>query len=156
LLVATWLIVATALLTYFLSIEAGGDVSFTADDGAAMAWMRAHLSASDVVINDTFSDAGIWAPYKAGVRILFYRSADDPATAASRQLVLDNVARLDRVPAAAQAACGLHADYVYYGAANAAWQVRTFPPVDALRASPALQLAFEHGKARVFKVVLNC
>jgi hypothetical protein len=156
LLVVTWMLVSTALLTLLLSIEAGGDVSFTSDDAAAMAWLRLHLGPSDVVVNDTFADAGIWAPYKAGVRILFYRSVDDAATAAQRRLVLENVARLENVPSAAAAACALHADYVYYGAANAAWQVRSFPPLDQLEQSPALRVVFARGRATVFAVNLSC
>jgi uncharacterized protein DUF6541 len=156
LLVVTWVLVSTGLLTLLLSIEAGGDVSFTADDAAAMAWLRSHASASDVVVNDTFADAGIWAPYKAGVRILFYRSVDDPATAAARQLVLQNVGRLGEVPEAAAADCSLGADYVYYGAANAAWQVRSFPPLEELRRSASLETVFEQGEATVFRVKLNC
>jgi len=118
--------------------------------------MRANVSPSDVVVNDTFADAGIWAPYKADVRILVHRSFDDAAAADARALVLANVGRLDQVPAAAQAACALRARYVYYGAANAAWQVRTFPPLEELRASAALQTAYEAGKATVFRVRLNC
>jgi len=156
LLVVTWALISTSLLALLLSIEAGGDVSFTSDDAAAMGWLRAHVSASDVVVNDTFADAGIWAPYKAGVRILFYRSTDDAATRAARQLVLENVGRLDEVPSAAAAACALHADYVYYGAANAAWQVRSFPPLEELRRSAGLEAVFEEGGATVFRINLTC
>jgi hypothetical protein len=156
LLVLTWLILSTFLLSFLLSIEAGGDVSFTADDAAAMAWMRAHVQPGEVVVNDTYADAGIWAPYKAGVAILFYRSFADPETVAQRQLVVDNVARLNQVPDAAAAACALGARYVYYGSANAAWQVRTFPTIEELRASTALEPVFEHGGATVFAVNLTC
>jgi hypothetical protein len=156
LLVVTWLLLATWALTVFLGIEAGGDVSFTADDAAAMAWMRANVGPDDVVVNDTFADAGIWAPYKAGVRILFYRSFDNGATVSSRALVLQNVARLEESPEAMAAACSLNARYVYSGAANAAWQVRTFPPVDVLEGSTALQEVFRQGEARVFRMRLNC
>jgi hypothetical protein len=156
LLVVAWLVVGTWALTYFLSIEAGGDVSFTTDDAAAMTWMRQHVGAGEIVVNDTFADAGIWAPYKAGVDILFHRSVDDPATAAARQLVLDNVAQLDRQPDAATAACALGAKYVYYGAANAGWQNRTFPPLEDLRTSTALEEVFDHGNAAVFRIKLNC
>jgi hypothetical protein len=81
LLVVTWLGLSCWALIVLLGIEASSDVSFTSDDAAAMAWMRAHVGPDDVVVNDTFSDAGIWAPYKAGARILFYRSVDDAATA---------------------------------------------------------------------------
>jgi uncharacterized protein DUF6541 len=156
LLVVTWLLLATWALGVFLAIEAGGDVSFTADDAAAMAWLSAHVAPDDIVVNDTFADAGIWAPYKAGVRIMFYRSFDDAATASARSLVLSNIAQLDQVPTAADAVCSLRARYVYYGAANAAWQVRSFPPVAELRASTALETAFQQSGATVFRIRLNC
>jgi hypothetical protein len=156
LLVITWLILSTFLLTYFLSIEAGGDLSFNADDAAAMAWMRANVQPGEAVVNDTYADAGIWAPYKAGVAILFHRSYDDQATAPERQLVLANISRLEQVPAAQAAACAVGARYVYSGAVNAAWQVRTFPPVQELQASAALEQVFQQGKATVFKIRLSC
>jgi hypothetical protein len=147
---------ATWGLTILLSIEAGGDVSFIADDDAAMAWMRANVPASAIVVNDTFADAGIWAPYKAGVGILFYRSTNDAETAAQRQLVVNNIAHLEENPEAAAAACALGAKYVYYGAANAAWQERTFPPLAQLKASSALEEVFRQGDASVFMIGLNC
>jgi hypothetical protein len=156
LLVLTWLVLSTFLLGLFLSIEAGGDVSFTSDDAAAMAWMRAHVQPGEIVVNDTYADAGIWAPYKAGVAILFYRSSGDPATDEQRQLVVNNVARLEQNPEAAAAACALGARYVYYGAANAAWQERTFPPIEELQASAALEQVFQQGNATVFRINLNC
>lgn len=156
LLVVTWALVATWLLTFLLSIEAGGDISFTADDAAAMEWMRANVAPDAVVVNDTFADAGIWAPYKAGVQILVHRSGDDPAVETQRELVLGNIARLEEVPEAKGAACALRARYVYYGAANAAWQERGFPPMDELRRSQALEVVFEQGRATVFRIVLNC
>jgi hypothetical protein len=156
LLVITWLILSTFLLTFFLSIEAGGDMSFNADDAAAMAWMRANVQPGEVVVNDTYADAGIWAPYKAGVAILFHRSFNDPATEAQRQAVLANISRLEQVPEARAAACALGARYVYAGAANGAWQARTFPPIEELRASPALEQVFQQGRATVFKINLNC
>src|SRR5262249_18577703 len=153
----TWLGLATWALTILLSIEAGGDVSFTADDAAAMAWMRANVPGLATVVNDTFADAGIWAPYKAGVRILFYRSAsEDPATAEQRQLVLDNIAQLDQSAEAAAGGCARGAKYVYCGAANAGGQVRTFPPIAELRASSALDEVFGQGDAAVFRISLNC
>jgi hypothetical protein len=155
LLVITWVILSTFLLTFFLSIQAGGDVSFTADDAAAMAWMRTHVQPGEVVVNDTYADAGIWAPYKAGVAILFYRSFADPATVEQRQLVLDNVAQLD-LPNAREAVCQLNARYVFRGAANAAWQERSFPPLAVLEASPALETVFQRGEATVFEIKQNC
>jgi uncharacterized protein DUF6541 len=66
------------------------------------------------------------------------------------------VATLDQVPEAAAAACALGARYVYYGAANAAWQVRSFPPIEVMRQSPALETVFEQGKATVFRITLSC
>ncbi len=156
LLVVAWVGLSCWALIVLLGIEAGSDMSFTSDDAAAMAWMRSNVGPGEVVVNDTFADAGIWAPYKAGVQILFYRSVDDAATADERQLVLDNVANLDQNSAAAAAACALNARYVYYGAANTAWQVRAFPAIEELRDSPALQQVFEQGNAAVFAIKPDC
>ncbi len=156
LLVGTWLVLCVWALTTLLAIEAGGDVSFTSDDAAAMAWLRANVGPGQIVVNDTFADAGIWAPYKAGVQILIHRSGDDPATSEERALIVSDVAHLDQMPEAAAAACALHASYVYYGAANAAWQVRTFPPVADMQRSPALREVFVSGKAHVFRIALPC
>jgi hypothetical protein len=114
------------------------------------------VAPDDGVVNDTFADAGIWAPYKAGVRILFYRSAEDAATAEQRQLVLENVAHLEQNPAAAAAACALNARYVYDGAANSGWQKRTFPPIEELRGSAALREVFAAGDAAVFAINVGC
>jgi hypothetical protein len=152
----TWLVLATWALTNFLSFEAGGDVSFTSDDAAAMAWMRQNVSSDAVVVNDTFADAGIWAPYKAGVRILVYRGIDDPATSEQRALVVANVAHLEKEPAPRAVACTFNAGYVYRGAANAAWQVRSFPPLEELRSASALDEVFALGQAAVFRIVLPC
>ena len=156
LLVITWLGLSTWALIAFLSIESGADVSYSKDDAAAMAWLRQNVQSDDVVVNDTFADAGIWAPYKAGVRILMYRSVSDRATMDERRLIEAHVADLDQSPEAAAAACALNARYVYRGAENAAWQVRTFPPLAQLRSSPALQEVFTQGDAAVFRINLNC
>ena len=82
-----------------------------------------------------------------------YRSANDPATAAAREAVLANVARLDAVTSSA---CALNVRYVYYGAKTSSWQARTFPPLAALRASPALEEIFTQGAAVVFRTRLTC
>jgi hypothetical protein len=156
LLVVTWLMLATWALVAFLAIPRWRVASFSDDDAAAMAWLRQHASPADVVANDRFADAGIWAPYKAGVRILEYRSFGDPSTAAERSLVLDNVGQLDRSPAAGAAACALGVRYVYHGAQNSAWQPRQFPPVDELRSSAALEEVYAHGDAVVFATRLGC
>jgi hypothetical protein len=156
LLVVTWLGLSCCALIVLLGIETSADASFTSDDTAAMAWMRAHVGPDEVVVNDTFGDAGIWAPYKAGVKILFYRSVDDPTTAERRRLVLDNVASLDQHPEAAAAACALNATYVYTGAANSGWQERSLPPVEDLLNAPSLRLAFRQGDAAVFALEPTC
>jgi hypothetical protein len=156
LLVGTWLGLSCWGLIVLLGIEAASDTSFTSDDAAAMAWMRAHVAPGDVVVNDTFADAGIWAPYKAGVQILFYRPVDDPATAQQRQLVLENVAALEQNPAAAAATCELNARYLYSGAANPGWQARSLPPLEELQKSSSLQQVFKEGNAAIFAIEPAC
>ena len=155
LLVVSWLLLTTWALTAFLAIPRETTASFSDDDAAAMAWLRQHAAADDVVANDRFADAGIWAPYKAGVRIVEYRAFNDPSTAAQRALVLDNVGALDGKPEAAAAACELHVRYVYHGAQNSAWQPRQFPPLDELRGSAALEEVFSSGEAVVFRTRLG-
>jgi hypothetical protein len=156
LLVVTWLVLSCWAIIVLLGIEADRVGSMTGDDTAAMGWLQANVRPGEVVVNDTYADAGIWAPYKAGVEIMFYRSVSDPSTLDARQLVLDNVASLDQNPAAATAACALNARYVYYGAANTAWQSRAFPPLENLRNSAALAEVFAHGYAAVFAIKSAC
>jgi hypothetical protein len=121
-----------------------------------MTWLRQNAQPGAVLANDGFADAGIWAPYKAGVPILVYRVIADAATADARWLVFRNVGQLDRQPAVAAAACVLNVRYVYHGAENSAWQERTFPPLDQLRGSSALEEVYAQGEAVVFRVRLNC
>jgi hypothetical protein len=157
LLVITWALLCSVLMVSFLSVPATMLSSFSpVDDGAAMARLRADANASGVVVNDEFADAGIWAPYKAGVQILEYRSSGDPSTAAMHDLVLHNIGHLESSPEAMAAACALNATYVYYGAENTKWQPRTFPSIEEMEASSALQTVFEEGKATIFKVNLSC
>lgn len=155
LLVVTWLLLGTWAVSAFLAVPRGLLVSFSQDDAAAMAWLRQHASPGDVVANDGFADAGIWVPYKAGLRILEYRSFGNASSAADRQLIQDNVAELDRNRAAAAAACRLNVRYVYRGARNSAWQERQFPPLEVLRASAGLEKAFSSGEAVVFRTRLG-
>jgi hypothetical protein len=155
-LVATWLGVSCWGLIILIGLEANAYLSFNADDAAAMAWMRANVGPSDVVVNDSYADAGIWAPYKAGVQILVGRTYSDPDAEDARQLMVANVAHLESDPSAAAAACALNGRYVYYGAANTQWQPRTFPPIEELQASSALQQVFAQGKAAVFAIKLAC
>jgi hypothetical protein len=157
LLVITWALLSFWVMAQFLSVPAAMLSSFSpADDGAAMAWLRAHATTSDVVVNDGFADAGIWAPYKAGVQIVEYRTSDDPSTDDMRDLVITNVSRLEDNPEAMAAACRLGAAYVYYGADNTDWQARNFPPIEEMTTSAGLETVFEHGKATVFRIKLNC
>jgi len=155
LLVVTWLGLMTWGVTLFLAYPAGLVVGYSADDGAAMSWLRSHASPGDVVANDRFADAGIWAAYKAGVQILmprFLTSADG----ADRALVLNSISRLDRSADAAAAACALNVRYVYRGARVSDWDSRLFPSLDDLRASPALREVFSSGQAVVFRTQLGC
>jgi hypothetical protein len=50
----------------------------------------------------------------------------------------------------------LNARFVYYGAANTAWQARAFPPIEEMRASRALQEVFGKGQAAVFRIDVPC
>lgn len=148
-LFAAWLVVTVwgtaVLVRYSTDLVLG----YAPDDDAAMAWLRANVRPGEIVANDGFADAGIWAPYKAGVGILTYRSApDDP----ERLRVMENIARLDEDPVALAAACRLGVRYVYYGAKTSSWQARTFPPVPSLQRSPALSEVFAAGDAHVFAV----
>ena len=155
LLVVTWLVLATWAAIVFLSVPRELLASFSPDDAAAMTWLRQHASPGEVLANDAFADAGIWAPYKAGVPILEYRGTANPSTLADRRLVEANVAELDRNREAAAAACRLNVRYVYYGAQNSAWQPRQFPPLETLRASTRLEQVFSSGEAVVFRTRLQ-
>jgi hypothetical protein len=152
---ATWLVLATWAITFYVSIPAGLVVGYSADDAAAMAWLRTNAEPGTVA-NDGFADAGIWAPYKAGIEVLTPRALLDPASSADRALVNANLARLEESPAAAQAACRLRVHYVYHGARVSGWDERRFPTTQALRASRALQEVFRQGEAVVFLIQLSC
>jgi hypothetical protein len=107
-----------------------------------------------VVANDRSGDAGIWAPYKANVPILAPRlGLPAGVEAEQQQAVLDHVGHLEQV---ADAVCSLHVRYVYRGAHESHWEARHFPPLDDLRASPALHEVFASGEAVVFEVRLPC
>lgn len=109
-----------------------------------------------MLVNDGCADAGIWAPCKAGVTILLPRSEVRPSAELDRRaLVLENVARLDRAPDAAVAACAEHVHCLCYGARTSAWDTRRFPPLDELRTSAALEEVFSEGEMVVFRV-LSC
>jgi len=157
LLVITWLGLTTVALVVFMASPAREVLGFTADDAAAMAWLREHAGPSDVLVNDGSADAGIWAPYKAGVPILLPRTLLVPSEEiARRKLVWQNVASLDQSPEAAAAACAEHARYVYRGSKTSSWDERHFPPPETLRASPGLEEVFTQGNAIVFRIRLGC
>ena len=84
--------------------------AYSPDDAAAMAWLKQHAQPGELIVNDQAADAGIWAPYKAGVPILLPRSASGPLVA-ERTPVLTHLLDLLRAlqPPRAEA-CGLHVD----------------------------------------------
>jgi hypothetical protein len=108
-----------------------------------------------VVANDGYADAGIWTPYKAGLAVLLPRLTT-PERQAQANLIVDNVGRLDQVPAAAAAACAAKVKYVYRGSRASEWDKRRFPPLADLRTSTALDDVFASGEAAVYRVRLNC
>ena len=65
-LVVTWLLLSTWAMIVLMEVSRAERASFSSDDAVAMAWLRANAEPDGVVVNDTFADAGIWAPYKAG------------------------------------------------------------------------------------------
>src|SRR5205823_4085728 len=94
LLFASWLGLSTWGMVLLLAYPAQLVLGYTADDGAAMAWLHDHAAPGNVLLNDGYADAGIWAPYKSGLAILLPRSASAEEQAQAR-LVIDNVDRLD-------------------------------------------------------------
>jgi uncharacterized protein DUF6541 len=150
-----WLVLTTWSLVLFLAYPAGLVLGYSADDAAAMGWLRRNAEAGAVVINDGYADAGIWVPYKAGLPILLPRSASgDEMTSAG--VVIDNIARLDQVPGARVVVCARHAMYVYRGARVSEWDTRRFPSLAAMRASVALEEVFASGEAAVFRIQTRC
>jgi hypothetical protein len=128
--------------------------STTPDDAIAMAWLRSHAAPGDLVANDRYSDAGIWAPFKAGTPVVLTRLASDRLE--ERQLVLDDIGRLDQAAEAQSAACELDVRYVFHGSTATLWEPRHFPPLPELQQSPALDEVFSSGEATIFKTRLPC
>jgi hypothetical protein len=147
--VPAWIVLGAWAMTFFVSIPVGLVSSYGPDDDVAMRWLRANAAPGSVVVNDGFADAGIWVPYKAGLPIVLPRTLEgDPL----RLSVVSGVARLDEVPEA----CALNVRYVYVGAKNTSWQARSFPSLEELRASSALEEVFSSGQAVVFRVRNGC
>jgi len=161
------LAVACALMTFFFA-EGSGVATFKrlsqgvveqsvyfAGEAAAMAWLRQHAQPGDVLANDLAGDAGIWAPYKAGVPILIPRSASG-AVVDERRPILDSVLDLNGHPGVAAEACALHVGYLFHGAASVVVDERLFPDRAALDEAPDLEPVFTSGDAAVFRVRLPC
>ena len=126
---------------------------YSADDGAAFGWLRKNAAPGEIVINDAAGDAGIWAPYKAGARVLLPRSAPtDNARAAIAAKLLD----FNNEPAVAAETCTLHADYVFAGSRRVDGDPDVLPRREALESAPYLHEVFASGDAAVFQVNAGC
>jgi hypothetical protein len=154
-LLGSWLALTAWALTVELQLTANAVNTMSADDVAAMGWLRQHAQPGDVLANDWSGDGGIWAPYKAGVPVVMPRDVPNDGSLAARTVVLQNVTDLQAV---ADTACGLHVAYVYRGAVppTKGWEERHFPPLDTLRAAPDLEEVFTSGQAAVFRTRLGC
>jgi len=129
--------------------------AYSPDDAAAMAWLKQHAQPGELLVNDQAADAGIWAPYKAGVAILLARSAPGPLVA-ERLPILTHLLDLNDAPDARAEACALHAAYVYSGARQVPGDEHLLPSRTALDSAPDLDAAFSSGQAAVFRLHLNC
>jgi hypothetical protein len=128
---------------------------YRADEAAAMDWLRQYAQPGDVLANDLAGDAGIWAPYKAGVSILLPRSAPGPVMDARRP-ILERVQDLNDYPRVAAEACALHVAYLFHGASPVIFDERMFPDRAALERAPGLEEVFSSGDASLFRVRLAC
>lgn len=147
----------SAVAVYKTLAHAGRAVgTYSADDAAAMAWLRAHARPGEVLANDWGADAGVWALYKANVPTLVgsrkYASPEEKEHAA----LLAKIAALDRDPQVRAAACAAGVRYVFRGAAQTVYEPRSFPSLAELRRSPALEEVFASGEAAVFRLHLTC
>ncbi|MDQ3809885.1 MAG: hypothetical protein M3336_06295 [Chloroflexota bacterium] len=73
LLVLTWLGLVVWSMPLFVEYPSRLVLGYGPDDDLAMAWLRQNAPPGAVLANDGFADAGIWAPYKAGVETLYPR-----------------------------------------------------------------------------------
>jgi hypothetical protein len=126
---------------------------YSADDRAAMSWLRQHATTGEVVINDAAADAGIWAPYKAGLPVLLPRAGPSSDV---REAIAADVVALPSSPNMAAAACALKADYVYAGSRSVEGDPVVLPNRAELERAPGLQEVFTSGGAAIFKVMLPC
>ena len=156
-----------ALLLFFFAEGSGVSVykrlvqaiaeqnAYSADDAAAMKWLRGHARPGAVVANDLAGDSGIWAPYKADVSILLPRSAPGPLFE-DREPILQNVLNLSDDPGLEEKACALHVDYLFHGAPPAVSDERMFRDRAALDRAPGLEEVFSSGDAAIYRVHLPC
>ncbi len=128
---------------------------YSADDGAAMAWLKQNVKPGEMVANDQTVDAGIWAPYKADVPILLPRTSSGE-NRLDREPILTHVGDLNGAPGAMAAACALRVAYVYDGGQPTSADVRDLPDRAALERAPDLEEVFTSGEAAVFRIHLPC
>jgi hypothetical protein len=126
---------------------------YASDDRAAMAWLRQNAAPGEIVVNDQATDAGIWAPYKAGLPVLLPRSGSG-ALQEERAPILEHVADLSGTTAAR--ACALHADYLYTGSRTVPADVLPALDRSSVQSSPALEQVFASGAAAVYRIHLAC
>jgi uncharacterized protein DUF6541 len=128
---------------------------YSADDGAAMAWLKQNVEPGEMVANDQTVDAGIWAPYKADVPILLPRSGSG-VNRLEREPILAHVGDLNGAPGALASACALHVGYLYYGGQPTSADERVLPDRTALERAPDLEEVFTSGQAAIFRIHLPC
>jgi hypothetical protein len=129
--------------------------TYSPDDRAAMTWLRQHARPGELLVNDQAADAGIWAPYKAGLGILLPRSAPGPVLA-ERTPILTHVLDLSSAPGAQAEACALHVGYLYSGVAPLPLDKPLLPGRAALDRAPGLEEVFSSGETAVFRIHLDC
>jgi hypothetical protein len=150
-------LVEGSIVTIFKTLDAvvSEQNVYSADDRAAMRWLRANAVPGEMVINDAAADAGIWAPYKAGLAVLMPRSASG-GLEAERGPILTNLLRLDESPTVMASACELRADYVFAGLRRVTDDAPALPLRAQLEQAPQLQEVFASGDTAVFRVNLPC
>jgi hypothetical protein len=128
----------------------------SADDRAAMTWLRDNAHPGEVLANDGSRDAGIWAPYKASIPILMLRSDKGTAIAAERAPILEHITDLAADPYAHNKTCALNVDYLYVGARPLPADEPLLPDRATLERAPDLQQVFTSGDAAIFRINASC
>jgi hypothetical protein len=130
--------------------------TYSVDDAAAMAWLRQHSRPGDVLANDWAADAGVWAPYKAGIPALAGPRKYTTVNQREELIVLDRLASIDEDARVLEVMCARGARYVVRGAAATVYEPRSFPPLDMLRRAASLEEVFQSGEAAVFQIRDGC